>query len=249
MQSVSQKMQQYLQPALLVKNVRQPRNTLKTAGLRACWRKSDVVLKIILGAIILAGLKVEQQIVLDRENSIILHPLVIAGVQLCDQRLEALSRDHKVDMCRTERVAVECPEKLASSAVHRQRVGGGLVAVVPVLAILICGKLAAQVVRLLVLRVLEVILAVGTRLPDVDNGVGNTLLGVEVANNAMHESLLAVGVWVGDDRVSKLAEWRVRRPERAKDGARCRCLTRLVDVLVSDFVDQPEMLVFRQQRC
>ena len=59
-----------------------------------------------------------------------------------------------------------------------QRVGGRLVAVVPVLAVLVGGELAAEVVGLLVLLVLEVVLAVGTGLPDVDDSAGDALLGV-----------------------------------------------------------------------
>lgn len=59
-----------------------------------------------------------------------------------------------------------------------QRVGGRLVAVEPVLAILVCGELSPQVVWLLVLRVLEVVLSVGARLPDVDDSAGDALLGV-----------------------------------------------------------------------
>lgn len=102
-----------------------------------------------------------------------------------------------MDVSGAERVAVEGLEQLASSAYYgglvrftfwcgvifqhtigRQRVRCGLVAVVPVLAVLVCGELSPQVVWLLVVRVLEIVLSVGTRLPDIDDGVGDALLGV-----------------------------------------------------------------------
>jgi hypothetical protein len=93
--------------------------------------------------------------------------------------------------------------------IGRQRVRCWLVAVVPVLALLICGKLAPQVVRLLVLRVLEVVFSVGARLPDVDDCVGDALLGVQIHDYTVHESLLALGVLIADNAVTELAEGRV----------------------------------------
>merc|ERR1712034_42958 len=137
----------------------------------------------------------------------------------------------------TEGVAVEDLEKLASSAIGGKRVCGGLVAVEPVITVLVCGKLSSQVVWLLVLRVLEVVLSVRARLPDVDDGVGDALLGVEVDDPAVHKSSLAIGVRVSDDGVTKVAEWGVWRPEGAENCRGGGCLARLVDVLVCDLID------------
>lgn len=50
-----------------------------------------------------------------------------------------------------------------------------MVAVKPVLAVLVGAELAAQVVRRLVLGVLEVVLAVGRGLPDIEDGAGDRL--------------------------------------------------------------------------
>jgi hypothetical protein len=46
-------------------------------------------------------------------------------------------------------------------------------------------------------------------LPDINDGIWDALLGVEVPDYTVHESLLALGVLVADDGVTKLAEWRV----------------------------------------
>jgi len=61
----------------------------------------------------------------------------------------------------------------------------------------------------LVLRILEIVLSVGACLPDVDDCVGDALLGVKIPDYTMHESCLAIGVWVENDGVAKVAEWRV----------------------------------------
>lgn len=79
-----------------------------------------------------------------------------------------------------------------------------------VLALLVGCELAPEVVGLLVLGVLEIVFSVGTRLPDVDDSAGNTLLCVEILDNTVHQRGLAVGVWVADDGVAEVAEGRVR---------------------------------------
>lgn len=75
---------------------------------------------------------------------------------------------------------------------------------------LVCGELAPKVVGLLLLRVLEVVLSVGARLPDVDNGIGNALLGVKVADYTVHKSLLTIRMFVTDDGVAELTVGGVR---------------------------------------
>lgn len=108
------------------------------------------------------------------------------------------------------------------------------VEVVP--AVLIGPELAAEVVVCLVLRVLEVVLAIRRRLPDVDDGVLDRLLGLEVGDDAVHERGLA-GVRTVDDALAVLPEGGVGAPEGAEDGGGCRNLVRLGHVRVRDLVD------------
>lgn len=119
-----------------------------------------------------------------------------------------------------------------------QRVGGWLVAVEPILALLVAPELSAEVVGCLVLGVLEVVLAVGARLPDVDDGSGDGLLGVEIGDDAVHQGRLAMGVGVDDDGAAVVTEGGVGGPEGAEDGRRGGLLAGLVDVLVGDLVDE-----------
>lgn len=143
-----------------------------------------------------------------------------------------------MDVSGTHGVSVEGGEERTGGTVGRQGVGGGLVAVEPVLALLVAPELSAQVVGRLVVRVLEVVLAVGRGLPDVDDGAGDGLLGVEVGDDAVHEGDLAVGGRVLDDGAAVLAEGGVGGPEGAEDGGRGGLLARLVHVLVCDLVDE-----------
>lgn len=132
-----------------------------------------------------------------------------------------------MDVCGAEGVSIHGLEELASSAyklleraygleaeeqrtICGKRVCGWLVAVVVVLALLVGRELAPQVIGLLVLRVLKIVLSVGTRLPDVDDSTGNALLCVEILHNTVHERSLAIGVGVADDGVAEVTEWGVR---------------------------------------
>ncbi len=119
-----------------------------------------------------------------------------------------------------------------------QRVGGGVVAVEPVLAVLVGAKLAAQVVGGLVVRVLEVVLAVGAGLPDVEDGVGDGLAGEEVGDGAVHAADLAAGGRVLDDGGAVVAEGGVGGPEGAEDGGGGRVNVAFCDDFVCDFVDE-----------
>ena len=88
-------------------------------------------------------------------------------------------------------------------------------AVKPVLALRVCAELATKVVIGLVFRILEVVFAVSRRLPDVEDSIGNRLLGKKVADGAVHESDLASRRnTILNDATSELAERRVRAPER-----------------------------------
>jgi hypothetical protein len=106
-----------------------------------------------------------------------------------------------------------------------------------VFALLIGGEFAPQVVGLLVLRVLEVVLSICTRLPDINNGARDALLGVKILDHTVHERSLAIWVRVSDNGVAEVAEGGVRRPEGSKNCGRGRYFAGLVDVLVRDFVD------------
>lgn len=143
-----------------------------------------------------------------------------------------------MNVSRAEGVTVHDAEKCASSTISGKRIGGWLVAVVPVLALLVCGELAAEVVRLLVVGILEIVLSIRACLPDINDCSRDALLGVEVLDYAMHESHLAVWVWVADDGVAKVAEGRVRGPEGSEDCGGGRRLAGLIDVHVCDLVDK-----------
>lgn len=119
-----------------------------------------------------------------------------------------------------------------------QRVGGGVVAVEPVLSILVGAELAAQVIGGLVVRVLEVVLAVGAGLPDVKDGVGDGLAGEEVGDGAVHEADLAAGGRVLDDGGAVVAEGSVGGPKGAEDGGRGRVDVAFCDDFVGDFVNE-----------
>ena len=81
-----------------------------------------------------------------------------------------------------------------------------MVAVEPVLSVLVCSELPTEVVGGLVIRVLEVVLSVGTSLPDVEYGVGDGLAGLKITDHAVHLADLAVGVCVLDDGAAVVAE-------------------------------------------
>jgi hypothetical protein len=75
-------------------------------------------------------------------------------------------------------------------------------------------------------------------LPDVNDRVRDTLLGVQVLHHAVHESSLAIGMFVADDGVAEVAEGRVGRPEGAENCGGSGSLAGLVDVLMGNLVDQ-----------
>lgn len=115
-------------------------------------------------------------------------------------------------------MAIHKLEQIVGGAVSGQRVGGRVVAVEPVLAVLIGTELAAEVVWRLVVWVLEVVLAVGRGLPDVEDSAGNGLAGEKVSDGAVHLADLAVRGRVLDDGGAVVAEGGVGRPEGTEDG-------------------------------
>lgn len=94
-------------------------------------------------------------------------------------------------------------------SVDGERVWCWLEAVEPVLAVLGGAELSSQVVVGLVLWVLEIILSVGGCLPEVEDGVGDWLLGLEIEDLAVHQGNVAI-VLVLDDGATELnlESWR-----------------------------------------
>ena len=148
---------------------------------------------------------------------------------------------HDVDVGGTHGVAVHHLQKLIRRAVRGQRVGRGVVAVEPVLAVLVGAELAAEVVGGLVIRVLEVVLAVGRRLPDVEDGVGDGLAGDQVADDTVHETDAAVGSRVLDDGASVLTERGIGGPEGSENGGRCGVNASVRHDLVGYFINEAEI--------
>lgn len=138
---------------------------------------------------------------------------------------------------------VHQPQQLSRRPGGINRILGGLQAVEPELALLVGLELAAQVVAALVLRVEGVVLAVGARLPHVEDGVGDAKPGVDVLDDAVEEGDLAVLGQVLHDRGAVVAEGCLGRPEGAQDGGRRRLEALVGDDFVVDFVDKAGGLV------
>jgi hypothetical protein len=105
----------FLQPAALIEDVGQPWDAVEASSLLACWRQCNIVKKVQLRLGVFARLKVKQQVVLHSEYSVIGHPWVVAGVELSDQWLVTFGRNHEMDVCGAEGVAVHGLEELTSS--------------------------------------------------------------------------------------------------------------------------------------
>lgn len=149
--------------------------------------------------------------------------------------------DHDVDVGRAHGVAVHDLEKIPRGAVAGKAVGGGVEAVEPVLTLLVGTELATEVVGGLVLRILEVVLAVGRRLPDVENGAGDGLAGGDVTDHTVHLGDAAVGGnAILDDAATELTERSVGRPKGAENGRGGRVDLAISDNLVGNLVDEAE---------
>lgn len=238
------------------------RELLPLVALRC---EDNIVLQVQRGLVItLQRLEVHHEVVLDGEDGVGGQPRVVLGVELGCAALEvgvsdlivglvfasSLSQDsgrgkgrethHDVNMSRSHRMTVQKLKELIRRPIRGQRVRRGVVAVQPVLALLVGPELAAQVVGLLVLGILEVVLAVGAGLPDVEDGAGDGLAGDEVGDGAVHEGDAALGVGVLDDGRAVVAEGGVGRPEGAEDGGGGGVDVAFGYDLVGDFVDEAE---------
>jgi hypothetical protein len=203
--------------------------------------KVDVVLDIEGSAlgVVLGGLEVKHQVILDSASSIGLEVGVVAGVQLSSNTKVVLVGNHDVDVSRAVRVTAHDAKELSRGTRGVDGILGRLEAVEPELAILVGAELAAEVVTGLVLGVVGVVLAVGAGLPHVEDGVGDTLTGVNVADDTVEECKLTILGHVLDDTATELAEGSLGRPEGAEDAGGGGSLSSVGDDLVVDLVDEP----------
>ena len=91
----------------------------------------------------------------------------------------------------------------------------------------------------LVLGVVGVVLAVGAGLPHVEDGVGDTLACIDVADDTVEECELTVLGHILDDAGAVVAEGGLGRPEGSEDARGCGSLSCVGDDLVVDLVDEP----------
>jgi hypothetical protein len=202
--------------------------------------KVDVVLDIESSAlgVVLGWLEVEHQVVLDSASGIGLEVGIVAGVQLSSDAKVVLVSDHDVNVSRAVRVAAHDAKKLRRRTRCVDGVLGRLEAVEPELAVLIGAELAAKVVARLVLGVVGVVLAVGAGLPHVEDGVGDTLASVDVADDTVEECELTVLGHILDDAATEIAEGGLGRPEGTEDAGGRGSLSTVGDDLVVDLVDE-----------
>lgn len=132
-----------------------------------------------------------------------------------------------MDVGWAHRVTVEQVQKLVGWAVGGKRVGSWSQADEAVFTVGVGLELSSQVVVLLVLLVLEIVLSVGRRLPEVDCDVGDWLLGGHVTNDTVHECDLTARGWAVDDALLELSPWSIRAPEWTKNGGGGRAVAGL----------------------
>lgn len=80
-------------------------------------------------------------------------------------------------------------------------------------------------------------------MPNVNDCIWNTLLGVEITDYTVHKSLLSIGVLVADNGVAEVTEGGVRGPERTENGRGGGGFSGLVDMLVGNFIDKANSLL------
>lgn len=198
----------------------------------------DVILQVEGGlGVVGLGLEVYNEIILDREDGVNGEVRVVAGVDLVDDGGVLGVGDHKVDVSGTHGRAVHEVKEDTSGAVGRQGVGSGVVAVPVELSLLVGSELATEVVIGL-LGVLEIVLAVGRGLPDVEDGANDGLAGLHVFDDTVHEGDAAVGVGVLDDAVAKSAEGSIGRPEGAENDVGSGGDAILSNDLVGDLINE-----------
>ena len=209
---------------------------------------ADVVLHVEGGlGVVGLELEVDDEIILDGENRVNVEMRVIAGIDLVDNGSVVGVGDHQVNVGRAHGGAVHDVEQDTGGTVGRQGVGSWVVAVPPELSLLIRFELSTEVVLGLV-GVLEIVLAVGGGLPDIENGADNGSAGLHVGENTVHVGDLAIGVGVLNNAVAEGAERGIGRPEGAENDVGGGGQTLLGDDLVGDLIDEanedPSVIVF-----
>ena len=201
-------------------------------------RHGDVVLHVERGlGVIGLGLEVHDQVILHGKDRVDVQVRVVAGVDLVDDGRVLRVGDHQVDVGGAHGRAVHEVEKDTGGTVGGQGVRSRVVAVPVELSLLVRPELAAQVVLGLV-RVLEVVLAIGGGLPDIKDGAFNWGAGLHVLQDTVHVGDLAIGVGVLNDAVTQVAEGGVGGPEGAEDDIGSGGQALLGDDLVGDFIDE-----------
>lgn len=94
---------------------------------------------------------------------------------------------------------------------------GWLQAVEPEFAVFIAAKFPPEIVTGLILRVEDIVLAVGAGLPHIEDGVRDALAGFSILNDTMEKRELPIFWHVLDDATAKVPEWGIRGPERSEN--------------------------------
>ena len=149
----------------------------------------------------------------DAELSVGMHPRIVVGVDLSDQRLEAGLETERVDMRRPIGMAALRLQQPADDAVGRDRVAGRLDGAEPDLATRVGGEGAAQV-HVDLAFVLVFVEAVGVGVPDVDGDAGDRRAAA-IGDGERHEHRRA-GRRRAHDRAAVLGLRRLQPPERAE---------------------------------
>jgi len=182
--------------------------------------QTNIVLNIENSAVgvVLNGLEVQEQIVLDRTDSVRLQPRVVIRVQLSRHADVVWMSDHHVDVGGAVGVSAHYAEQISRGAGGVNGVFGRLQAVEPEFAGLVGAELAPKVVAGLVLGVEDVVLAVGAGLPHVEDGARDGLAGFGVLDDTVEKCELPVFRHVLDYAAAKVPEWCFGGPERSENG-------------------------------
>ena len=201
-------------------------------------RHLDIVLEIQLGlGVVSLGLEVDHQVVLHSENRVDVEVRVVGGVDLVDDGGVVGMGDHEVDVSGTHRRAVHEVQEHTGGSIGGQRIRSRVVAVPVEFALLVGTEFTAQVVLTLV-GVLEVVLAVGRCLPDIEDGACDGGARFHIPQHTVHKCNLAVRVGILNNGVTEFAEGGVGRPEGAEDNVRGGRETLFGNDAVRDFVNE-----------